>query len=98
MKVAYIARVGEAGPVKIGESTHPKHRIAAIQAQHYQDITIIRTFRGGTTERWLHRHYAHLRLRGEWFQFCPTMLTIRHVPKVAKATGLTQAQLLGISA
>jgi hypothetical protein len=73
----YMIRCGENGPVKIGHSADPQHRLAQLQTSHHERLSIIRTFEGGTSvEIWLHRKFSRLRINGEWFSFTPLMLDV----------------------
>jgi DNA-binding XRE family transcriptional regulator len=71
----YMIRSGEYGPVKIGHATDPYDRLAALQVAHFDPLVIIRLFDGSVNEeRALHRAFMNLRVRGEWFSFCPSMM------------------------
>ena len=73
----YFIRAGESGPVKIGKADDVMERLAGLQCGNPEPLRLIRTLDGGQFEEyWLHRHYRPLRLRGEWFTFCASMLTI----------------------
>ena len=74
----YFIRAGVSGPMKIGHADNPQRRMAALQTCHWQSLQLVRTLDGGVDlERALHRHYAALHIRGEWFAFCLTMLEIQ---------------------
>lgn len=71
----YFIRAGVHGPVKIGRSTMPAKRLADLQTPHWEPLMILRLFRGGEEEEaQMHQRFAALHIRGEWFQFCITML------------------------
>jgi hypothetical protein len=73
----YFIRSGEDGPVKIGIAEEPRSRMRDLQVGNPVELLMIREITGGAPEEsWLHRHYGDLRLRGEWFKFCASMLTI----------------------
>lgn len=72
----YIIRAGEDGPVKIGKTGDVMGRLASLQTAQPDRLKIIRLIRGDG-ESALHHHFAKNRIRGEWFRFDPTMLTIR---------------------
>lgn len=56
--------------IKIGFSTDPRSRLAALQGSQHAALRLIAAFPGGPQdERALHEHFAHLCIRGEWFQF-----------------------------
>jgi hypothetical protein len=81
----YMIQAGKDGPVKIGVGYNPKARLAGMQTSHYETLTIIRLLDGGIgEERILHDRYASLRIRGEWFRFCPTMLGDVGIPDLPK--------------
>jgi hypothetical protein len=72
----YIIRAGEDGPVKIGVATDTRDRLVTLQMGNHLDLKIIREIEGWeAAEAAIHARYSHLRLRGEWFTFCPSMLT-----------------------
>ncbi len=65
------------GPVKIGYSNKPKVRLSGIQTSNHRPLTILRQIAGSAlAEAWLHKQFADLALRGEWFRFDARMLTI----------------------
>lgn len=65
------------GNVKIGHSVNPAKRLMLLQTGTAESLRIVRTIEGDdATERWLHRHFASDRIRGEWFNFREEMLTI----------------------
>jgi hypothetical protein len=71
----YFIRAGETGPVKIGWSHNPVARIRALDEGSPVPLRIIRLVDGDhQTERELHRRYRSLKLRREWFLYCPTMM------------------------
>lgn len=73
----YFIRAGEGGPVKIGYCTDTDERMNNLQTAHYDTLHLIRAVPGNRAkEKWLHRHFKDLRLRGEWFTFDPSMLTV----------------------
>jgi len=72
----YIIRAGESDMVKIGITTDAIGRLASLQTAHPEKLKIIRLIRGNG-ESALHHHFAKNRIRGEWFRFAPSMLTVR---------------------
>ena len=73
----YFIRAGENGPVKIGVSADPQRRLRYFQIGNHEPLNLIRTAEGGwRQERWLHRRFSALHLRGEWHHFDPEMLTV----------------------
>lgn len=73
----YFIRAGADGPVKIGMAGNVASRLRGLQSAHWQTLHLVRTLAGGRlAEGRLHRHYAHLSLRGEWFSWDESMMTI----------------------
>jgi hypothetical protein len=73
----YFIQAGEGGPVKIGTAISARVRMDSLQVGHYEELFLLRTLDGGRPlEQWLHGKFIERRIRGEWFHFCPTMLTI----------------------
>lgn len=71
----YLARFGALGPVKIGHSLNVSQRIAQISVRLWDDMVLIRCLDGGMAdERALHKRFAHLRIRNEWFHYGPEMM------------------------
>lgn len=74
----YFIRAGHDGPVKIGMAVNVSSRVATLQAAATEKLKVIRILPGGRrVEAWLHTQFHHLALRGEWFCFDPTMMTIQ---------------------
>lgn len=58
------------GPVKIGVSKRPKHRLAQLQIGSPYDLRLLGTYPGDDlTEAFLHRVFSGDHLRGEWFRY-----------------------------
>jgi hypothetical protein len=60
------------GPVKIGTTRVPTQRLNQLQTGNPQLLYLrfsIPVERAGWLERFIHQQYAHLRIRGEWFEF-----------------------------
>lgn len=75
--IYFIQAGNHAGPVKIGHCTDLSHRLRSLQCGHHENLSVIRTTDGArSVEKWLHRHFSHISLRGEWFSFSGEMLTI----------------------
>lgn len=73
----YFIRAGDDGPVKIGMARDVAARLASLRSAHWLPLRVLRTLEGGRlVERRLHRHYAASRLRGEWFSWHDSMMTI----------------------
>jgi hypothetical protein len=83
----YFIRAGEDGPVKIGTAYSIEKRIRALQNAHYEPLTLVRQLEGDRhLEMRIHARFKHLRIRLEWFQFDPAMLSedfsALHVPLI----------------
>jgi hypothetical protein len=99
----YMIRVGADGPVKIGVAAHPQKRLSALQTGHPEALTMLRVMEGDRHfESALHRHFAHLRTRGEWFTHCNQMLgdldflrrSAANDSRPAQPTAIVQVELL----
>lgn len=90
----YFIRAGEYGPVKIGVADDVRNRLRELQCANHEKLALIRNFAGDQpVERWLHRHFAAQRVRGEWFWFSDDMLTIdppKLVPRSAAPNALAR--------
>ena len=65
----YFVQAGENGPIKIGWSLNALRRLAKMQADNHERLTILGVANvGRTTEAKFHRQFARHRLRGEWFR------------------------------
>lgn len=66
----YFIQAGDAGPIKIGfTSGCPLDRMANLQTGSPDELRLVAHARGTQEdERELHKRFAHLRMRGEWFQ------------------------------
>lgn len=63
--------------VKIGWTTDLAARFSSLRSSVPQHLELLRQFDGGrATERWLHKRFSDRRVGGEWFEFCPEMLTV----------------------
>lgn len=70
----YLARFGALGPVKIGHSKSVQTRLDAIQSRLWDDLHLFRLLEGNANdERALHKRFASLRIRFEWFHFSSEM-------------------------
>ena len=74
----YFAKAGDTAAVKIGFAKDPVSRIRDMQISIPDILVPIRIIQNGTkqTERALHCHYLEFHIRGEWFRFHESMLTI----------------------
>lgn len=65
----YIIRAGEDGPIKIGWSRTPARRLIDLQGAHSETLWIMGLIPGSMEyEKELHKRFAKMRLRGEWFR------------------------------
>lgn len=63
---------GEVGAIKIGYSTYPLNRLAAMHMGSPIPLRILALVRGSKAmERSYHQRFAAHRLHGEWFERCP---------------------------
>lgn len=91
----YFIKAGTDGPVKIGTAEDAKKRLGDLQVANHMPLHIIRETAGGVPEeRWFHRHFSTIRVRGEWFLFSPHMLTVQ--PVSAELKGVCGRGLLPI--
>ena len=97
----YFIQAGAMGPVKIGHTSYPERLLRRFQTHHWEQLRLIRTVEGYCeVERWLHWRFAYLRIRGEWFEFHPSMLTVEapHIPSrslLARQAADKKRELLG---
>lgn len=74
----YFAQDAYSGLVKIGVTESISKRINLLRIHGPKVPSILRKIRGGFQyERWLHNYFAKYRVCGEWFTFCPEMLTVK---------------------
>lgn len=83
--VYFIA--GSGTPIKIGMSSAPYERLAALQTAHWSRLEILALMEGGLLlEAEMHQRFAALRLEGEWF--ARTLELERHIEQVREANGV----------
>ena len=95
----YIIRAGLIGPVKIGKADDVEGRRADLQTAHHETLHVLRIIDTPfDAEPILHSKFAPLRIRGEWFEFDPEMLSFVPEeplsPQKEAPTGTTWADLL----
>lgn len=62
-------RLGPGGPIKIGCAADPEARLLQLQTAVPHPLRLMGYVPGGVKlERELHKKYAHLHMRGEWFR------------------------------
>jgi hypothetical protein len=60
--------------IKIGVSAHPANRVLNLTTCVPEPLTVIGVITGERNrEQAIHRRFAHLRLRGEWFRATPEL-------------------------
>ena len=79
----YFIQEGESGPIKIGFSTNPYSRLAAMQTGHPEQLHLIATIPGTPRkEKELHYFFDDLRIMGEWFKPDPFLIKCLCTPFV----------------
>lgn len=89
MSFVYFLRAGNDGPVKIGFTLLPSSRFSSLSGANPKGLVLLRMIEGTKeNEKWLHQHFSHKRIRGEWFIYDAEMCTI--VPgEIARADTLS---------
>ncbi len=65
--VTYFVRAGDA--IKIGFATNLKDRLVGLQTSHPDELEVLAAISANDVDEYAtHQKFAHLRLRGEWFQ------------------------------
>jgi hypothetical protein len=64
----YVYFISDGERVKIGRSVNIESRLNALQTSTAVPLKLLAAIPGGGRERELHRRFAHLRIRGEWFR------------------------------
>lgn len=74
----YFLRAGDEGPVKIGYVEHDlDKRIRHLQSGHYEKLELLRVIPGTMVDEGrFHLYFRERRIRGEWFRFDQTMLSL----------------------
>lgn len=72
-QVYFIGASDEA--IKIGTSTSPRSRIRELQTGNWHTLSLLGSMPGGeNTESEIHKMFAHLHLRGEWYAMAKEIL------------------------
>lgn len=88
----YFVQVGDDGPIKIGYSTNPARRLAALQASHPEVLHLIGLTQGSQLEEdRLHEQLAQWRIRGEWYAATAAVLAEIAEPLARVADDLERA-------
>lgn len=91
----YIIRAGLAGPVKIGKADDPHQRLRDLQTGNAEQLHLLRVVDTPfDAEPIFHLKFARNRLRGEWFEFHPGMLTFIPEDPVPPAVRSLAADIL----
>jgi len=70
----YFITAREVGRVKIGCADKPQERFSMIQSSSPVELALERVMAGDYwEEQGLHRQFAHLHVRGEWFALTPEL-------------------------
>lgn len=65
----YFIQAGLGGPIKIGYSLDPDHRLLQLQTGNSHQLRILLVIEGDKDhEAILHQRFAYLRTEGEWFE------------------------------
>ena len=87
----YYVQQGTDGPIKIGVSDNPDHRLKLLQVGNPDELRLIGTFHTEHVhlyEEAMHERLALWCIRGEWFEPAPQVLALiaayQDVPKRAK--------------
>ena len=63
--------------IKIGAAVDVPSRLKGLQTSSAYPLSLLATISGGLErEHSLHRQFAHLRVRGEWFHPAPELMTL----------------------
>lgn len=72
----YFIQAGNGGPIKIGRSNSPTDRLTTLQTSHSEELVLLAVTKGGERlEKSLHMKFKQHRLRGEWFEPSPAILS-----------------------
>lgn len=87
------------GRVKIGVTKDIAARKAAVQTGSGSDLHLIRFIAGAgpKVEKWLHRRFKDLHIRGEWYAFFGDMLTVTPPDEVPSRVTVVQRRDIGLT-
>lgn len=75
--IYFLRPIGEQGPIKIGCSIDPKHRLGGVEIWSPVRLELICYAPGSHFhENWLHTSFVDDRLHGEWFSWSPALQNI----------------------
>lgn len=92
----YMVQAADSGAVKIGFTSEDAYvgRFTKMQVDNHEELTVLRLLQGGKgAEAMLHRIFAHLRIRGEWFAFHTAMLDHIGLPEWVPPTPMQKPRL-----
>lgn len=73
--VYFVQAMTDEAPIKIGISWDVYHRFHNLRTASPFELELLGTITGGKErEQEIHRRFAHLRMRGEWFRPAPELL------------------------
>lgn len=76
-KVASVYFIGAGDRIKIGFSYRPTERLKDLQTSHHLTLELLATMPGSyQTEARLHKQFAHLKQKGEWFVARPELMAL----------------------
>ena len=85
--MVYFIQAGLSGPIKIGVANNPKARLHTFQVGHYEELRLLAAIEGAEPEEAaLHRRFASLRIRGEWFR--PARALLEEIAKYRMQGGI----------
>jgi len=75
--MVYIVKENGTDFVKIGVAINIENRIVGLQIGNPRELELIKSYKGGyAIETLIHKKYKDLHVRGEWFIFDESMLSI----------------------
>jgi hypothetical protein len=81
--MVYLIASEDSGLIKIGSAANPVTRLRSLQTGSAERLHLVCTLEGSRVEEAeLHRRFAHLRVRGEWFRPDPVLAAICDVPEL----------------
>jgi DNA-binding transcriptional ArsR family regulator len=73
--LVYFIQSEYGGPIKIGVTNDPSHRLATLQTGHPSKLHILAVTPGGTKkEKEIHDAFSGVRISGEWFKPTPALM------------------------
>ena len=76
-KVASVYFIGAGDRIKIGFSQRPTERLKDLQTSHHMTLELLAVMPGSyQTEARLHKQFAHLKQKGEWFVAQPELMAL----------------------